>query len=103
MGNELGNGIHPDPWNCRKYWECVGPVGTHHPCPDDPKTGKPEVFDLVYYGCNYQEYTSCGDRPICDLCDENCEETPTTPADCGHKMDCTDLADGVCGQMELQE
>merc|ERR1712002_729327 len=91
---ELGQGIHADPYNCRKYWDCVGEVGTHHLCPDDPATGEPELFDLVYMGCNYAAYTDCGDRPICGVCDEDCRDPPTTPKDCGHKMDCSDKDDG---------
>jgi len=92
----LGEGLHPDPFNCRKYWRCYRGMeaGEHHMCPDDPATGRPEVFDLVYDGCNYQELTDCGERPICDECDENCEAPPTTTADCGHQMDCTDMEDG---------
>ena len=31
-----------------------GGHGEHFLCPDDPATGEPEVFDLVFDGCNYQ-------------------------------------------------
>merc|ERR1712210_18375 len=48
-----GNGFFPDPFNCRKYWQCYGGGhGEHFLCPDDPATGEPEVFDLVFDGCN---------------------------------------------------
>merc|ERR1719305_1275779 len=63
-----GNGFFPDPFNCRKYWQCYGGGhGEHFLCPDDPATGEPEVFDLVFDGCNYQALTDCGDRPICGV------------------------------------
>merc|ERR1711988_2101924 len=45
-------------------------------------------------GCNYLAQTQCGDRPMCDECDNNCGTTVTTTPDCGHVMDCTDLEDG---------
>ena len=31
-----------------------GGKGDHILCPDDPETGEPEVFDLVFDGCNFQ-------------------------------------------------
>jgi len=92
-----GNGFFPDPFNCRKYWQCYGGGhGEHFLCPDDPATGEPEVFDLVFDGCNYQALTDCGDRPICGVCDEDCEPGKTTPASCSDKppLDCSELADG---------
>ena len=91
---ELGDGYFPDPFNCRKYWHCFKGEGEHQICPNDPATGTPEVYDLVYGGCNFQEYTDCGERPVCDECDNNCEAGHTTTEDCGHFMDCTDKKDG---------
>merc|ERR1712010_450386 len=88
-----GNGFFPDPFNCRKYWQCYGGgLGEHFLCPDDPETGEPEVFDLVFDGCNYQALTDCGDRPICGVCDEDCEPGKTTPASCSDKppLDCSE-------------
>ena len=35
-----------------------GGHGEHFLCPDDPATGEPEVFDLVFDGCNYQVWPS---------------------------------------------
>ena len=74
-----GRGYHPDPFNCRKYWHCFGWVdlinlvnliimfliswkprqgkGDHFLCPDD-ENGIPEVFDLVYMGCNFQVWSN---------------------------------------------
>jgi len=90
-------GFFPDPFNCRKYWQCYGGgKGDHFLCPDDPETGEPEVFDLVFDGCNFQRYTDCGDRPICGVCDEDCETPTSTPPPCSNKpaLDCSQLADG---------
>merc|ERR1711863_254326 len=91
---ELGDGYFPDPYNCRKYWHCYKGEGEHLICPDDPQTGQPEVYDLVFNGCNFQEYTDCGERPVCDECDNNCGPPGTTTEDCGHFVDCTDKEDG---------
>ena len=91
---ELGDGYFPDPYNCRKYWHCYKGEGEHIICPDDPATGTPEVYDLVFNGCNFQELTDCGERPVCDECDNNCEAGHTTTPDCGHFMDCADKEDG---------
>jgi len=92
----LKDDYYPNEFNCRKYWGCIGGKATPHMCPPDPQTGYPEVFDMVYKGCNFQEYTYCGDRPICGDCDEGCEYQPTTPADCSNKpkLDCSQLDDG---------
>jgi len=94
----LGEGFHADPYNCRKYWQCFKDgTGKHFLCEDDPNTGRPEMFDLVYMGCNYEEYTDCGVRPKCDECDNNCEDTPTTPAPCPNPnppLDCSNKPDG---------
>merc|ERR1711962_1193595 len=77
------DGYYSDPYNCRKYWSCSAHKAAIHWCPDDPATGLPEVFDLKYMGCNYQAYTDCGDRPICDNCDDNCHTPTPDGPDCG--------------------
>merc|ERR1712037_24282 len=41
-------------------------------------TREPEVYDLVFNGCNFQGLTDCGERPVCDECDNNCEAGHTT-------------------------
>merc|ERR1711988_1842984 len=53
---EHGDGWHPDPYNCRKFWHCFGGVGQHYACRTDM------LFDLRYNGCNYADQTNCGDR-----------------------------------------
>merc|ERR1712012_368792 len=41
---EHGDGWHPDPYNCRKFWHCYGGVGQHYACRTDM------LFDLRYNG-----------------------------------------------------
>merc|ERR1711892_1487116 len=93
-----GAGFWADPYNCRKYWQCV-PHGmsTHHMCPDD------QYYDMTYDGCNWKELVQCGERPVCDERDNNCVTPPTNPPtdsptvspDCGnHTSFCENSADG---------
>ena len=83
-------GFYEDPWNCRKYWECNNGVGTHHICDDDM------LFDPFNIWCEWLDLEDCGDRPICDVCDQNCYSIiPVPPTlDCGHQLDCTTRPDG---------
>jgi len=91
LGNEGEEGYYADPYNCRKYWHCYAGRSEHVMCDGDL------VFDVFNIWCDYPDRVDCGDRPICDECDNNCytmsPKPPTTP-DCGHLLDCTDLADG---------
>ena len=93
----VGNGYFPDEFNCRKYWNCIpGSEPRHFICPDD-EHGNPEMFDTVYMGCNYAEQTQCDGRPICDECDNNCQDTPPPKPDCTppeQKISCKDLGAG---------
>jgi len=93
-----GAGYFPDPHNCRRYWHCrtdEDEAPEHALCPDDPATGVPEVFDLLYSGCNYQDLTECGERPVCDPCGANCVTKPPGPdIDCDHELDCSSKPDG---------
>lgn len=91
-----GNGWFADPYNCRKYWHCYKGAGEHYLCPD-ADDGTPEVFNPSFEGCDFQGNVDCGERPICDECDNNCGTTTSdgpTQGDCGHQMDCTDMEDG---------
>ena len=96
---EMGAGYYTDEYNCRKYWHCNKgeSQGEHITCPhgnDDPRA---TMYDLAYNGCNFPEYTQCGGRPICDDCNENCEDTPTIPPDCSpedQKISCKELGPG---------
>merc|ERR1712027_93515 len=93
---QMGIGLYPDEYNCRRYWQCtVGLQAEHHLCPNDAE-GNPMMFDLVYYGCNYDYLTQCQQRPICDECNENCSDVPdtTTTQHCGHELDCSNKPNG---------
>ena len=41
--------------------------------------GKQELYDIGHNWCDHPERVDCGDRPICDEKDENCNE-PSTPS-----------------------
>jgi len=66
----LPAGYYADPYNCRKYWHCEANYdveATHFLCPDN------FLYDEANVACDYPNYVSCGDRPICGDCDEsNC-------------------------------
>jgi len=84
----MADGWYPDPYNCRKYWHCTKESGVHYMCEDN-----------LYYSpenewCDFPDRVTCGDRPVCDSCDENCVEPPTPTPDCGHQLDCTTRPDG---------
>ena len=40
--------------------------------------GIQELYDPTHTWCNYPNKVDCGDRPICDENDENCNAAPTT-------------------------
>eukprot|EP00092_Neocalanus_flemingeri_P028293 GFUD01030724.1.p1 GENE.GFUD01030724.1~~GFUD01030724.1.p1 ORF type:complete len:369 (-),score=85.95 GFUD01030724.1:162-1247(-) len=94
---ELGPGWFPDEFNCRRYWHCLNENSEpeHLLCKND-EHGNPEMFDLNYMGCNYADYTQCGQRPVCDECNQNCGPPGTTPHpfDCGHNLDCSSRPNG---------
>ena len=57
---------------------------------EDAADGQPMMWDLQFDGCNFAKYTDCGERPVCDECNEDCrgEECP------GHNMDCHNKPNG---------
>ena len=87
--SELGEGHFPDPYNCRKYWTCMGNLNAEHKICKDGLLFKPEK-----QWCDYPENVNCGERPVCDDCDGNCVTNSPPPIDCGHYMNCTGMADG---------
>ncbi len=54
--------------------------------------GKQELYDPVNTWCDYPERVDCGNRPICDVNDENCHDQDNG----GNEDDdvCKDLPDG---------
>ena len=69
------SGYVPDPYNCRRYWLCdpglPGPP-KHFLCDLSDENGRPMMYDLEWSGCNHDYLTDCGDRPVCDECNANC-------------------------------
>ena len=43
--------------------------------------GVQQLYDPDHVWCDYPNKVDCGDRPICDENDENCDEAPTTVTD----------------------
>jgi len=89
------DGFYGDPYNCRKYWHCFGTVGEHLMC------GPGLYYEVDDVACDYPENVDCGDRPVCDDCDENCFTPtagtpggPSTAPGCGAKMSCQGVKDG---------
>merc|ERR1711894_630297 len=70
------SGYFADPKNCIKYYHCFeGNVEERITCPI--ANGKQECFDPVNTWCDWPERVDCGNRPICDENDENCNTPPT--------------------------
>ena len=75
--------------NSRKYWHCLKedsePV--HLTC-DTDGNGEFMMWDLAFDGCNYAAQTDCGDREICDDCNDECWSGGggEDGVDCGHDM-----------------
>merc|ERR1712004_742417 len=62
--------------NCRKYIQCTGGLPDLHTC--NPGL----LYRPSNVQCDYPDRVDCGDRPVCDDNDENCEDhhlTTTTP------------------------
>merc|ERR1712142_1406252 len=73
-----GPGWFPDEFNCRAFWHCLSEESTpeHRFCPEPNNDPKATMFNPRYNGCDFPENTICGQRPICDQCNENCEDPP---------------------------
>merc|ERR1712110_1264304 len=87
--NGKDNGYYADPSNCIKYYHCFNGVTEEHLiCPEE--NGVQEMYDPEHTWCNYPNKVECGDRPVCDKNDENCDEGTTS------KPDPTGTPDFVC-------
>jgi len=93
----LPPGLHSDPYNCRKYWNCDGNQGTHYTCDDD------QLYDAKNHWCDFPENVDCHQRPICDDCDENCHFAPTTTQASTDKdpTDCSEYCLSDWGDFEM--
>jgi len=73
------SGYFADPNNCMKYYHCYDGVPEEHLNCGLDEAGKQELWDIGHNWCDHPERVDCGDRPICDKNDENCNE-PSTPS-----------------------
>merc|ERR1711971_1445876 len=105
---------------CSFYYDCVKGTVTHKQC-EPLADGLARVYDTAMDWCAYRDdvdcgsrpcndeamsatqpaktttttTSDCGERPVCDECDNNCDDAGhTTTEDCGHFMDCTGKKDG---------
>jgi len=100
----LMDGWYPDVHNCRKYWSCTDHEASPHLCAEN------YLYDIENNWCDYPEFVSCGDRPICDNCDEHCEVQPTTPSTpstsaqptTADHLYCTEFCKADWGDFEIQ-
>jgi len=92
---DLGPGWFPDEFNCRAFWHCLSDESTpeHRFCPEPNNDPKATMFNPRYDGCDFPENVDCGQRPICDECNDNCTDPPP-PIDCDHPIDCKDKGTG---------
>jgi len=74
------DGWFADPENCLKYYHCVGLTKQRLTCPV-ADNGQQEHYDPEKNWCNYPSMVDCGDRPICDRDDQNCQQQTTTTED----------------------
>jgi len=91
--SNMTSGWYGDDFNCRKYWHCADGVGQHFTCREGL------LYDVGNIMCNYPQYVQCGDRPICDDCDHDCnpQSTEKPREHCQHQ--CTAdgfFEEGVC-------
>ncbi len=63
--SEEGESVYvPHPYECNKYFECVGGNGVLMKCPDGL------VFDPVFHVCDWPWNVDCTDKPYPkDCCD----------------------------------
>merc|ERR1711973_899227 len=72
-------GVFEDPKNCAKYYRCSNFHATRNLC--HSINGEQLLWFQDEMACDYPSRVECGDRPLCDKNDENCEEHHiTTPA-----------------------
>lgn len=80
----LADNYYADQYNCRKYWHCFEGEGEHLICRDSL------LYDPVHVWCDFPDRVDCGDRPVCDECDEGCftathtSQTPS-PSECSQE------------------
>jgi len=100
----LADGWYPDQYNCRKYWHCYQGEGEHLIC--DTLNGVDLMYNAEGILCDYPERVQCGDRPICNVCDDDCYVPSTTSPrpTCQHDCSTGDglFAEECCGHLYCQ-
>merc|ERR1712165_678761 len=66
------SGYFPDPKNCMKYYHCYDNQAEHINC--QKQNGQQLLYNAAAVQCDWADRVNCGDRPICDENDENCED-----------------------------
>ena len=51
----------------QRFWHCEAEQHTHYTCPGS------DLFDAQMKTCNVNFLVDCGERLICDDCDQNCD------------------------------
>jgi len=64
-------GYFADPKNCIKYYVCKEGIPTRMTC--QKKNGIQLHYNEDKVWCDWPDKVNCGNRPICDINDENCE------------------------------
>jgi len=91
------NGWFADPDNCIKYYHCFnGNPEQHLTCPI--ANGIQELYDPVNEWCDWPDRVECGERPICDANDENCDVQPTEPPTTPYTGPSTTTRYNKCGE-----
>ncbi len=70
------DGFFEDPDNCIRYFRCSGGVANEVTC-HAATDGSTEVYDTLLHSCRPEEEVDCGERPVCDEFDENCQGETT--------------------------
>merc|ERR1712117_773126 len=71
-------GFYENPDNCIKYYQCTDDIAQEQICGLHPSLGTQMYYDPVNIWCEELSKVDCGDRPICDANDQNCQ-VQTTP------------------------
>merc|ERR1711934_739349 len=69
-------GFYENPDNCIKYYQCTDDIAQEQVCGLHPSLGTQMYYDPVNIWCEELSKVDCGDRPICDVNDQNCQVQP---------------------------
>jgi hypothetical protein len=72
-------GFYANPDNCIKYYQCTAGEAMPITCGLQTETGEQLCYDEINIWCEVPSNVNCGDRPICDVNDQNCYEPTPVP------------------------